>query len=53
MANANPYRKCIEEIRNLYGAYEEAISVSVGTDKYNNPEILFTIIKKEEKGDNE
>ena len=53
MAISAPYRECIEAIRRLYNAYEEAISVSVGTDKYQNPEIIFTIVKNNTKGDNE
>ena len=46
------YSKCIEEVRRLYGAYEEAVIVSVGMDENQHPQITFTIIR-ENKGDKE
>ena len=52
MADVTIYRKCIEALRDVYNAYGEAVSVSVGADQYDNIEITFTIIKNN-KGDKE
>ena len=52
MSNTKPYAKCIEEVRKLYNAYEEAVVVSVGKDKNQHIQITFTIIPRK-KGDKE
>lgn len=48
MNDVNFYSKCIEEVRRLYNAYEEAVIVSVGMDENQHSQITFTIIPLKE-----